>query len=102
MDLLGLFVVWLVVAITAAIVASNKGRSGVGWFFLCMLLTPVAILILLALPRRGAAALAAADAALDPAETKVCPRCAETVRRAAAICRFCGYTFAAPASEPST
>lgn len=44
-----LFVVWVVVAITAAIVANNKGRSGLGWFLLCFLLTPLAILPLLAL-----------------------------------------------------
>ncbi len=35
---------------------------------------------------------------LDPfvpyaADTKVCPRCAETVKRAALVCRFCGYEF---------
>jgi hypothetical protein len=45
-----LLVVWIVVAIVGAIVAGNKGRSGVGWFFICLLLTPLAVLILLALP----------------------------------------------------
>jgi hypothetical protein len=43
-------VIWIVLAIIGAIVASNKGRSGVGWFFLCLLLTPLTILVLLALP----------------------------------------------------
>jgi hypothetical protein len=42
--------VWIILAIVGAIVANNKGRSGVGWFFLCLLLTPVLILALLALP----------------------------------------------------
>ena len=55
-------------AAIAAIVANNKARSGAGWFFLCLLLSPLAILVLLALP------------ALN---TKVCPRCAETVKSAA-------------------
>lgn len=30
-------------------------------------------------------------------ETKDCPRCAETVKAAAAVCRFCGYDFSAEA-----
>ena len=55
-------------AAIAAIVANNEARSGAGWFFLYLLLSPLAILVLLALP------------ALN---TKVCPRCAETVKSAA-------------------
>jgi hypothetical protein len=39
-----ILVIWTVVAIVAAIVAGNKGRSGAGWFFLCLLLTPLALL----------------------------------------------------------
>lgn len=28
--------------------------------------------------------------------TKTCPRCAELVRAAAQVCRFCGYSFKPP------
>jgi hypothetical protein len=45
-----ILVIWIVVAIVGAIIAGNKGRSSGGWFFLCLLLTPLAILVLLALP----------------------------------------------------
>jgi hypothetical protein len=45
-----IIVIWVVVAIVAAIVANNKGRSGAAWFFLCLLLSPLAILVLSALP----------------------------------------------------
>ncbi|MBI2325636.1 MAG: hypothetical protein HYU87_11845 [Chloroflexi bacterium] len=31
--------------------------------------------------------------AYERADSKVCPQCGETVRRRAAICRFCKYTF---------
>lgn len=30
-------------------------------------------------------------------DEKVCPRCAETIKRAAVVCRFCGCKFSAPA-----
>jgi hypothetical protein len=32
-------------------------------------------------------------ARLGAGETKVCPDCAETVKAAANVCRFCGYRF---------
>jgi Uncharacterised protein family UPF0547 len=79
--------IWTVLAIVAAIVAGNKGRSGAGWFFLCLLLTPLALLVLLALPT------------LDAPGTKMCPQCAETVKAAAKICHFCHYEFADSAAS---
>ena len=42
-------------------------------------------------------ATAAVQTPTEP--SKVCPRCAETVKAAALVCRFCGYEFAA---QPST
>lgn len=36
----------------------------------------------------------------DPsASTKVCPECAETIKSAANVCRYCGHRFAAPELE---
>lgn len=29
----------------------------------------------------------------EPAETKVCPQCAESVKAAAVVCRYCGHRF---------
>jgi hypothetical protein len=29
----------------------------------------------------------------EPAETKICPDCAESVKAAARVCRFCGHRF---------
>jgi hypothetical protein len=92
-----ILIIWVVLAIVGAIVASNKGRSGAGWFFLCLLLTPVVILILLALPslKRPEPRLA------EPyEETKVCPECAEIVKLEARICRYCRHEFWQEGSSP--
>lgn len=35
-----------------------------------------------------------APAVASPSDTKTCPRCAETVKTAAQVCRFCGHMFA--------
>jgi hypothetical protein len=95
--MVGAVVIWIVVAIVAAIVAGNKGRSAAGWFFLCILLTPLAIFILLALPTLKSAEPQPVRVVAQPEEpTKTCPECAEVVRAAAKICRFCRHEF-----EPS-
>jgi len=33
--------------------------------------------------------------------TKVCPRCAETVKEAAQVCRFCGFGFEKSPAPPA-
>lgn len=49
MSIFFLVALWFAVAVTAAILAGNKGRSGPLWFAACLLLSPLAILPLLAL-----------------------------------------------------
>jgi hypothetical protein len=81
--------VWIIFPIVAWILASNKGRSRFGWLLLTLLFSPLMVLILLALP-----------AVVDTSGTRVCPYCAENVKAAAKICRYCQREL--PERKPPT
>jgi hypothetical protein len=82
------------------------GSHGCGAFLgallLCLLLIGIIVFIyLLIVPPPGTLTVtyelrAPASAAV---EEKVCPRCAETVKGAALVCRFCGHEFPQPPTE---
>lgn len=75
--------IWIVCAILVAVVANNRGRSGLGWFLLALIISPLLALIVVAVMSR-----------VEPVEaSKTCPRCAETVKRAALVCKHCGFEF---------
>lgn len=69
---------WLIIfPSVAGVLARKKDRSAIGWMLLVLFLTPIWILLLLALPTKG----------------KTCPSCAETVKWDAQICRYCQHQF---------
>ena len=66
---------WTLLAVAIGVLASREfGRSGLGWFFLALLFTPLVGILLFVLPPRR----------------RPCPFCAEPIKPTAVVCRFCG------------
>jgi len=103
---MGFIVVWVICAVVCAIIASSKGRSGVGWFFIGLLLGIFGLILIACLPSNKPmqVSYASPDASSSGKDfaplftNKTCPDCAETVLREANVCKHCGYRFAAPSA----
>jgi hypothetical protein len=84
------FLFWFGFAFVVGQIAAKRGRDFASWFVLALLISP-----LLA----GLIVVSSSDLKVEKArqqelaETKSCPRCAERVKSAANVCRFCGHEF---------
>ena len=90
---MAIIVGWILLSFVVAVLASNRGRTAFGWFFLSLLISPlIAGLLLLASKNLDAPGHAPSHAAALPSpETHVkCPDCAELVLREARVCKHCG------------
>jgi len=88
-------ILWIGFSTLCGILARQRGRSVAGWVILSLLISPLLCLIALLILKD-----------LSKPETEVtdgkkCPKCAETVKQEAVVCRFCGHQFQSRTSGPS-
>lgn len=79
---------WFLFSVAVGIWADKKGRSGIGWFLLSILLSPLLGLVFCAAVSDLSKA-PAAPAAMEDTHVK-CPACAEYVLPEAKVCKHCG------------
>jgi uncharacterized protein YlaI len=79
------FILWLAFSLIPAVIASKRGRSGIGWFFLGTLISPlIATVVVLA---------------LDDLSKKKCPACGENIPVRAQVCPFCRKDLGVPTAQ---
>lgn len=83
---------WFFFSVIAGIIASNKGRSGFGFFLLSLLLSPL-IGIIMALVIKSNV-LGNGNAAPSPDTHVRCPDCKELILMEARVCKHCGCRIA--------
>lgn len=82
-----IFIFWILLAVLVGIVASKKGSSGLGYFVLSVLFSPlISLLVLLILSSNAASS---EKKGLKSGTLRKCPSCAEAVKAEAKICKHC-------------
>ena len=72
-----IFTIWIICGVISAVVASNKGRSGCGWFVIGVLLGPLGLIWAAVTPSNDAKV---ERRAIQGGGYRNCPYCAESIR----------------------
>lgn len=88
------FFFWLLFSIAVGIMASNKGRSGFGWFLLSCLISPLLGLLFCAVSKDLTKQAVSVAEQPGPDTHVKCPACAEWVMPEAKVCKHCGHALA--------
>jgi hypothetical protein len=82
-----IFIFWLGFSIAVGILASKRGRSGIGWFLFSFILSPllglIFVLVLKANPEIS-------EEGSSKDSMRLCPECKEPIRVDARKCKHCG------------
>lgn len=81
---------WFVFSTIVGIVAASRGRSGVGWFLLAALVSPLVAVIFCLILRDLSVATQAQPTPLTHVK---CPDCRELVLKDARKCKHCGIAI---------
>ncbi len=81
---------WPLFSVAVGILAHNRGRSGIGWFFLSLFISPLLGLIFVLVTKN----LEMVSEGPNPETHVKCPDCRELVLRDARKCKHCGCKLA--------
>lgn len=83
---------WILLAVAVGIYAKNKGRNGVVWFFLSLIISPLLGGIFCAVSKDLTKGSGVGSGPSASTHVK-CPACAEFVLPEATVCKHCGGTL---------
>ena len=81
---------WVIFAVAVGVFASNRGRSGFGWFLLSLVISPILGLLFVAVSKDLSKIATNAGSTPGVSTHRKCPACAEWVLPEAAVCKHCG------------